>query len=243
MHGDLDQKLRMKILQAFRDGELKLLIASDVAARGLDIPNVSHIFNFDVPIHSEDYVHRIGRTGRAGLSGKSITIATPSDQKYLDAIEALLKTAIPRSPAPEGFEISEEARQPARREEARGKGRGEPRSRDRDDRRSRPVKPHDAEAPMTPFAPAESSEPAKQTATAAEAPRDETAERPAPRPAARGGRHRDEDRKPEERKPEDRKPEGRRDGGRRDAAVVGMGDHVPDFLMRAPLRVPGSQDD
>ena len=74
MHGDLDQKLRMKILQAFRDGELKLLIASDVAARGLDIPNVSHIFNFDVPIHSEDYVHRIGRTGRAGRWGKSITL-------------------------------------------------------------------------------------------------------------------------------------------------------------------------
>ena len=80
MHGDLDQKLRMKILQAFRDGELKLLIASDVAARGLDIPNVSHIFNFDVPIHSEDYVHRIGRTGRAGRSGKSITLCLPHEE-------------------------------------------------------------------------------------------------------------------------------------------------------------------
>jgi superfamily II DNA/RNA helicase len=66
LHGDLDQKLRMAILSRFRDGDLKLLIASDVAARGLDIPNVSHVFNFDVPIHSEDYVHRIGRTGRAG---------------------------------------------------------------------------------------------------------------------------------------------------------------------------------
>ena len=79
MHGDLDQKLRMKILQQFRDGELKLLIASDVAARGLDIPNVSHIFNFDVPIHSEDYVHRIGRTGRAGRSGKSVTLCLPHE--------------------------------------------------------------------------------------------------------------------------------------------------------------------
>ena len=95
MHGDLDQKLRMKILQAFRDGELKLLIASDVAARGLDIPNVSHIFNFDVPIHSEDYVHRIGRTGRAGRSGKSITLALPSDEKYLAKIEELVKKTIP----------------------------------------------------------------------------------------------------------------------------------------------------
>jgi superfamily II DNA/RNA helicase len=102
MHGDLDQKLRMKILQAFRDGELKLLIASDVAARGLDIPNVSHIFNFDVPIHSEDYVHRIGRTGRAGRWGKSFTLALPSDGKYLAKIEELVKQAIPVVPSPLG---------------------------------------------------------------------------------------------------------------------------------------------
>ena len=102
MHGDLDQKLRMKILQAFRDGELKLLIASDVAARGLDIPNVSHIFNFDVPIHSEDYVHRIGRTGRAGRSGKSITLCLPSEEKYLAKIEELVKKAVPVMPSPLG---------------------------------------------------------------------------------------------------------------------------------------------
>ena len=95
MHGDLDQKLRMKILQAFRDGELKLLIASDVAARGLDIPNVSHIFNFDVPIHSEDYVHRIGRTGRAGRWGKSITLCLPSEEKYLAKIEELVQEGDP----------------------------------------------------------------------------------------------------------------------------------------------------
>ena len=100
MHGDLDQKLRMKILQAFRDGELKLLIASDVAARGLDIPNVSHIFNFDVPIHSEDYVHRIGRTGRAGRSGKSITLCLPYEEKYLAKIEELVKKAIPPMESP-----------------------------------------------------------------------------------------------------------------------------------------------
>ena len=95
MHGDLDQKLRMAILQRFRDGELKLLIASDVAARGLDIPNVSHIFNFDVPIHSEDYVHRIGRTGRAGRWGKSITLCLPFEEKYLAKIEELVKKRDP----------------------------------------------------------------------------------------------------------------------------------------------------
>ena len=94
LHGDLDQSLRMKILSGFRNGELKLLIASDVAARGLDIPNVSHVFNFDVPIHSEDYVHRIGRTGRAGRNGKSITLCLPFEEKYLESIEKLVKKKI-----------------------------------------------------------------------------------------------------------------------------------------------------
>ena len=86
----MDQRARMTMLANFRDGKLKLLVASDVAARGLDIPDVSHVFNYDVPIHAEDYVHRIGRTGRAGRSGKSFTIATRSDTKYVDAIERLI---------------------------------------------------------------------------------------------------------------------------------------------------------
>jgi len=89
LHGDMDQRARMAMLAAFREGKLKLLVASDVAARGLDIPDVSHVFNYDIPIHSEDYVHRIGRTGRAGRSGKAFTIVTKADQKYLDAIEKL----------------------------------------------------------------------------------------------------------------------------------------------------------
>src|SRR6187431_520111 len=81
LHGDMDQSARTAALDMFRKGEATLLIASDVAARGLDIPDVSHIFNFDVPIHAEDYVHRIGRTGRAGRSGKAFTIVTRSDTK------------------------------------------------------------------------------------------------------------------------------------------------------------------
>ena len=80
---------RTATLDGFRDGELTLLVASDVAARGLDIPAVSHVFNFDVPTHAEDYVHRIGRTGRAGRTGTAITIATPADRKYVAAIERL----------------------------------------------------------------------------------------------------------------------------------------------------------
>src|SRR6202034_236555 len=74
LHGDMDQPARMAALEQFRKGEVMLLVASDVAARGLDISDVSHIYNFDVPIHPDDYVHRIGRTGRAGRSGTAITI-------------------------------------------------------------------------------------------------------------------------------------------------------------------------
>jgi superfamily II DNA/RNA helicase len=93
LHGDLDQSLRTKTLDRFRAGDLKVLVASDVAARGLDIPAVSHIFNFDVPYHPDDYVHRIGRTGRAGRSGHAYMLATPRDDRQVDAIEKLTKTA------------------------------------------------------------------------------------------------------------------------------------------------------
>jgi superfamily II DNA/RNA helicase len=90
LHGDMDQRSRTTMLQNFRDGQLQLLVASDVAARGLDIPDVSHVFNFDVPIHAEDYVHRIGRTGRAGRAGAAFTIVTSRDHKHTDAIEKLI---------------------------------------------------------------------------------------------------------------------------------------------------------
>ncbi|MEO1612885.1 MAG: DEAD/DEAH box helicase, partial [Pseudomonadota bacterium] len=102
IHGDLDQKVRMRTLDAFRANELKILVASDVAARGLDIPAVSHVFNFDVPIHSEDYVHRIGRTGRAGRKGDAFTLCLPYEEKYLDKIEELIKQEIEKTAPPEG---------------------------------------------------------------------------------------------------------------------------------------------
>ncbi len=94
LHGDMDQSARTKMLAAFRANEITYLIASDVAARGLDIPEVSHIFNFDVPIHAEDYVHRIGRTGRAGREGQAFTMACREEAKYVKAIEALIKKDI-----------------------------------------------------------------------------------------------------------------------------------------------------
>ena len=96
IHGDLDQSQRTRTLDGFRDGSLRFLIASDVAARGLDVPSVSHVFNFDVPGHAEDYVHRIGRTGRAGREGKAMMICVPRDEKALDAIERLVEKEIPR---------------------------------------------------------------------------------------------------------------------------------------------------
>ena len=96
IHGDLDQTKRMETLESFRDGDLRILVASDVAARGLDIPSVSHVFNFDVPIQAEDYVHRIGRTGRAGRDGTAIMICSKKDRKNFSNVEELLKKEIPR---------------------------------------------------------------------------------------------------------------------------------------------------
>ena len=93
IHGDLDQSTRTRTLEAFRQGELKLLVASDVAARGLDIPDVSHIFNYDVPHHADDYVHRIGRTGRAGKSGEAFMLVTPADGRALDKVLKLIGSA------------------------------------------------------------------------------------------------------------------------------------------------------
>ncbi len=95
LHGDMDQSARMAALEQFRTGELPILVASDVAARGLDIPAVSHVFNFDAPHHPDDYVHRIGRTGRAGRTGTAITLVAPSDQKSMQAIEKLIGQPIP----------------------------------------------------------------------------------------------------------------------------------------------------
>jgi superfamily II DNA/RNA helicase len=108
LHGDLDQAVRTKTLDAFRNGEIHLLVASDVAARGLDIPAVSHIFNFDVPFHADDYVHRVGRTGRAGREGHAFMLATPRDGKLVDAIERLIGQPI-GSRRMEGLEVREES--------------------------------------------------------------------------------------------------------------------------------------
>jgi superfamily II DNA/RNA helicase len=127
LHGDLDQSLRTKTLEGFRNGEIELLVASDVAARGLDIPAVSHIFNFDVPFHADDYVHRIGRTGRAGRSGHAFMLATPRDAKCVDAIEHLTKLPISRRKIE--VEVREDLNPPRNRDRNRAKGRSDGRNR------------------------------------------------------------------------------------------------------------------
>jgi superfamily II DNA/RNA helicase len=152
IHGDLDQSVRTKTLDGFRDGTVHLLVASDVAARGLDIPAVSHVFNFDVPSHPEDYIHRIGRTGRAGRLGKAFTIAVPSDGKYLAAIQSLIKRDIPAGILPEGLELGGEGSDRPRedRGEKSGRNRG---GRDRAPRDRAPkMEDRTSEMPMEPVA-------------------------------------------------------------------------------------------
>jgi superfamily II DNA/RNA helicase len=105
IHGDLHQSQRTEVLDRFRAGELRILVASDVAARGLDIAGLSHVFNFDVPQTAEDYVHRIGRTGRAGREGRAFTIATASDGRYIDGITRLIGRDIPRVQSDESANV------------------------------------------------------------------------------------------------------------------------------------------
>jgi ATP-dependent RNA helicase RhlE len=149
IHGDLDQSVRTRTLDGFREGRIRFLIASDVAARGLDIPAVSHVFNFDVPSHAEDYVHRIGRTGRAGRSGKAIMICATSDEKNLAAIETLIAKPIPKADNP----LKDATPAEGPEEEPR-------RGRDRGDRRPRREEPREsmAEQPAPQPAPRERRE-------------------------------------------------------------------------------------
>jgi superfamily II DNA/RNA helicase len=152
LHGDLDQSVRTRTLDGFRAGTLQILVASDVAARGLDIPACSHVFNFDAPFHADDYVHRIGRTGRAGRSGHTYMLATSRDAKYVEAIEKLTGNTLIRRT----MEGLADAVQDRPREEHRGHGRdrnGGGRGRDRGGRggqHNRPIKDHGQRASMEP---------------------------------------------------------------------------------------------
>ncbi len=283
IHGDLDQATRTRTLESFRNGGLKILVASDVAARGLDVPAVSHVFNYDVPFHAEDYVHRIGRTGRAGRLGEAFMIVTPADGKTYDKVIKLTQKE------PEfvtldldwsSVESDGERSRGGRLDRGRSSGRGRPSRGDADvttsdassaetapresarglsigGRRSRRLHPRPVEIAAT--REAETFEP--QVVEAApdfvepvvrasrrDRHRSEPRERPAApepvavAPVATGGYGQRGSRRATT-TPDGRAPS-RED---RDTAVVGFGQDVPAFLLRAapifPLAGDGAADD
>ena len=201
LHGDMDQRSRMASLEAFKNGGADLIVCSDVAARGLDIPDVSHVFNFDVPVHAEDYVHRIGRTGRAGKSGVALSLVTRADQKHVDEIEKLIGQKIDWLP---GESLDKFA----------GTAPGRP--------------ARDAERPRRAFVPngARAGSPQQSAADPG---------------AAKSGRRRRRGGEPIAGEGASRPavPSGalaRRRQTEEEAPVVGMGDHIPMFLLR-PAKV------
>jgi superfamily II DNA/RNA helicase len=243
----MDQMSRMATLDAFRDGRITLLAASAVAARGLDIPDVSHIFNFDVPWQADDYVHRIGRTGRAGKEGRSLTIVTLDDIKQLKDIERMLGAPVTWLGAPPSEEDLTEG---SRKRRGRG-GAARRASPGREARRGSEAAPRPASgrgarrpgrAPRTDRGADRVPERRKAAtsagadAGAADRLREEQA---TPRPAAKSSRpagagkpqRQRPERKPPRQPWEPREPQ-RRDREDRTPTPVGLGDHVPAFLRR-----------
>jgi superfamily II DNA/RNA helicase len=260
LHGDMSQPKRTETLERFKNDEIRLLVASDVAARGLDIQGLSHVFNFDVPIHAEDYVHRIGRTGRAGLKGRAFTIAAPEDGRFVAAIIALIGKDIPVA------EVEGIATQPLVYDDIRrGRGRGRPAPGRAAPKRPEPRRP-EAKRPEA-KRPDEKPVDEKRAEAAAEAEpsREPIRSEPTRREPRRadGRRQQARPQAPASASPIRMTPEGmdrtsnvtmladaagRRDERGRsdhnqhedheDRRVVGFGDHLPAFLAR-PVRLAG----
>jgi superfamily II DNA/RNA helicase len=204
LHGDMDQRSRTAALEAFRNDEMQLIVCSDVAARGLDIPDVSHVINYDTPHHAEDYVHRIGRTGRAGKAGASVTIVTSADLRAIADIEKLINRKIDWAPLGEGASAEDEAEDRSQTRHGRGEGR------ERNDGRSRRPRGNRGE---------------RQTG----APREEVRARsnlahPRREPTPPPHRERSDPNRGQPQREE------------RKAPAMGLGDHVPSFLLR-PVKI------
>jgi len=239
LHGDMDQRARMATLDDFRNNRITFLVASDVAARGLDIPAVSHVFKSDVPTHAEDYIHRIGRTGRAGRSGTAITVATDLDRKYIGGIEKLTGGPIP----PMEVDADEERAKASRAKPSRARRRGrqsEPKAAESQAVEQTGVEP-DATETVVPVA----AEPVTEASDQAESPRAQSRANPTESSdtAESSGSSDSSERQPRRR----RRRGGRSDdqqqrgGGRRrdqddGERIIGLGDHVPQFLLR-PVRL------
>ncbi|MFC7400277.1 DEAD/DEAH box helicase [Chelatococcus sp. GCM10030263] len=245
LHGDMDQRSRTQALDSFRNNEVQLLVASDVAARGLDIPDVSHVFNFDVPHHPEDYVHRIGRTGRAGRSGYAAMLVTPGDQRSLSAIEALTGQPIEWEGEPLDPN-AEEAPRHGRRGDRRSPGGGSRASgRGEGGRGGR----RGASAPQPEARTSQREERPQEGALAEERKAPEADQRRGARgqgersPAERSQGEASQERAPRKRpqpapaEHERARPRHHRRDDEDDDRVVGLGDHVPAFLLR-PVRLP-----
>lgn len=143
IHGDIDQSSRIAELERFREGKVNILVASDVAARGLDIKGVSHVFNFDAPWHPDDYVHRIGRTGRAGATGTAYTFVTAEDAEAIDNIQKLIGTKIEYISAPAREARAEPAREEKREEGRAGRSERKPRDARAKEERPREERPRE----------------------------------------------------------------------------------------------------
>ncbi len=231
LHGDMSQPARMETLEKFKQGEIQILVASDVAARGLDIVDMSHVFNFDVPFSPEDYVHRIGRTGRAGKTGHSFTLASPSDGGLIEAIEKLIGTTIPRIEVPGLEAVALEAGDGRRRGRGRSRGRGgakpgsskpherRPQHEPRQEPRHRPSGEQQASVGPRKEPHAPEHRPQEHRVREHHAKEHPAREQHKERPQAQ------RERRPEQRG--ERHPE--RDSG---SSPKGLGDHVPAFLAR-----------
>jgi superfamily II DNA/RNA helicase len=239
IHGDMEQSDRIRELERFKSGDINIIVASDVAARGLDIPGVSHVVNYDVPHHAEDYVHRIGRTGRAGRTGIAYTLATEADAENLAEVEKLIRQKIQRyseapiavvppptvAPAPMAAKAEAAAEEPQDERPARKRrrgGRGRKREAGDAEAVTSSPSPRAAEARTVEARAAEPTPIASRTAPSASRNQPRDAIRDAPRDAIRtyrGGR-RDEGRRDERRD---------RDDGE---SFIGFGpEGIPAFLM------------
>ena len=237
LHGDMVQSARTETLERFKAGDITILIASDVAARGLDVADLSHVFNYDVPFHAEDYIHRIGRTGRAGKSGKAFTLMSPNDTKSLAAVEKLIGKSLTRHSVPGLEQVGEETV-----EEAPRRGRSRRPSAASEEATTAPTEARpdrDARPEREPRRPRrERPAPPTEQPSILDSPPPVFADQQQPSRRDRGFRS---DRPREGMPYEERRPRRYRDDDL-GPPVVGLGDHVPAFLLRA-VKLPKPASD